>query len=98
MNFDTFGSSMRLARKNAGLSLRKLSEISGINYRLISRYERDEIRPRIDTAEILADALNISIDEYIGHDVKKQIDRVGVFNLEYIKDAHLSEKGGGENA
>ena len=22
---------------------------------------------------------------------------VGAFNLEYIKDAHLSEKGGGEN-
>ena len=22
---------------------------------------------------------------------------VGVFNLEYIKDTHLSEKGGGEN-
>lgn len=64
---NSFGSSMKTARIDAGLSLRKLSEISGINYRLISRYERDEIRPRIDTAEILADALNISIDEYIGH-------------------------------
>lgn len=97
MDFDTFGGSMRLARKDAGLTLKQFSKVSGVASTLISQYERNEVIPRITTARKLAYALGISIDEYIGHEVKKQIDRVSSFNLEYIKDAHLSEKGGGEN-
>ncbi len=67
----TVGEAMRAARNKAGLMIKELSEISGVSKGLISCYERDLTRPIIDNVEILADALGISIDEYIGHEVRK---------------------------
>ena len=67
----TIGEAMRAARNKAGLMIKELSGISGVSKVLISRYERDLTRPIIDNVEILADALGISIDEYIGHEVRK---------------------------
>lgn len=66
----TIGEAMRAAREKAGLSINKLSKISGVHAQNIGQYESDKVKPRIDTAEFLADALGISIDEYIGHEVK----------------------------
>ncbi len=65
----TMGKAMKNARLKAKLTQKRFSEVSGVNFRLISRYEKDEIRPRIDTVETLADALGISIDEFVGHEV-----------------------------
>lgn len=72
---NTIGNNMRLARKKTNLTLMKLAELSGISYQAINRYEIDKTMPGIDKVEILADVLGISIDEYIGHDAKKQTDR-----------------------
>ena len=72
---DTIGNNMRLARKKTNLTLMKLAELSGISYQVINRYETDKTVPGVDKVEILADVLGISIDEYIGHDAKKQTDR-----------------------
>lgn len=66
----TRGEHMRRARMDAGLTLRQLDALSGITYSMISRYERDVYPSRISLAnvEILADALGLTIDEYIGHE------------------------------
>ena len=48
----------------------RLAEISGIAQTTISLLERKSLRGGwIDTIEILADALGLSIDEYVGHKV-----------------------------
>ena len=61
---------MRKARMNAGLSIVRLAEISGIAQTTISLLERKSLRGGwIDTIETLADALGLSIDEYVGHKV-----------------------------
>lgn len=61
---------MRKARLNAGLSIVRLAEISGIAQTTISSLERKSLRGGwIDTIETLADALGLSIDEYVGHKV-----------------------------
>jgi transcriptional regulator with XRE-family HTH domain len=67
----TTGEAMRNAREKANYSKKELSQLSGINAYNIGQYELDRVKPRIDTAEMLADALGISIDEYIGHEVRK---------------------------
>lgn len=68
----TRGEYMRKARLDAGLSIVQLSDMSGIGQTTISLLERKSLRGGwIDTIEILADALGLSIDEYIGHEVKK---------------------------
>lgn len=64
----TMGQSMKNARKKAGLTQKKLSEISGIPLTSIAKYEGDEVSPTITKVHILANALGISIDEYIGRE------------------------------
>ena len=60
----TRGEYMRKARMDAGLSIVRLAEISGIAQATISLLERKLLRGGwIDTIEILADALGLSIDE-----------------------------------
>ena len=66
----TVGEAMKRAREKAGLTQGQLSKISGVFSQNISKYELGQALPRVDTAEFLADALGISIDEYIGHEVK----------------------------
>lgn len=66
----TRGEYMRHARNRAGMSIRQLSMLSGVPTGTISLLENNTSRSgRIDTLELLADALGISIDEYIGHKV-----------------------------
>lgn len=67
----TMGEAMRAARKKAGMTQCKLSKISGVTRNNISEYENDHKSPNICTVEALADSLGISIDEYIGHEIKE---------------------------
>ena len=57
---------MVAARKRAGLSQERLAEMAGLPRNTLGRIERGEHVGMIDTIELLADALRISIDEYIG--------------------------------
>lgn len=60
---------MQAAREAAGLTLRGLAAISGVSHEAIWCIERGHRQGRVDTIELLADALCMSIDEYIGHEV-----------------------------
>lgn len=53
---------LKLIRNNKGLSIRALSELSGVPQRTIEDIERFN-RCKIDTAIKLADALEVSLDE-----------------------------------
>lgn len=63
----TVGEAMRAAREAAGLTQAALAAITGISPTSLNQYEKDKYLPRVDTAEMLADTLGISIDEYVGH-------------------------------
>lgn len=68
--FDTQGEYMRKARNDAELSISDLSRASGISRETISALERNVNRfGTIYTISKLADALGLSIDEYVGHEV-----------------------------
>lgn len=60
---------MAVARKRAGLSQQDLANLSGVPRTTIGRLECRQRQGQISTVEILADALSISIDEYIGREV-----------------------------
>lgn len=70
----TSGEAMREARKKAGLTVRELGERSGLHWSMIASLERGVHGPSLTTVEILADALGLSIDEYVGHKVKEAVD------------------------
>lgn len=58
---------MRYAREKAGLTLSELSRLSGVCCPTISGWECNKVNPRLDLTEMCADALGLSIDEYVGH-------------------------------
>ena len=67
----TIGEYMRKARNRAGVTMLELSKVAGVNYRTIYRAETDKSDTNIFTIICLADALGISIDEYIGREVPR---------------------------
>ena len=63
----TRGDHMKQARVSAGLTQRALSKLSGIHQQTINSLENGYVQGNISTIEMLADAIGISVDEYIGH-------------------------------
>ena len=68
----TIGEAMLAARLEAGIRQNKLAECSGVSQGRISDYERGMRYPTIFALIDLADALGISIDEYIGRTPPKK--------------------------
>jgi len=66
----TRGEHMKAVRLASGLTREELSNRSGVSIPAICLIERDSCGPRLSTLELLADALCIGIDEYIGREVR----------------------------
>lgn len=60
---------MRKARTDQELTQQQLAYKSGVNINVIYGYERGMVCPGIRNLVRLADALHISLDEYIGRQV-----------------------------
>lgn len=66
MQISEQGAAMRRARQRAGLSLRKLSARAGVTRQAISLLERGRREGNLSAVIPLADALGLSLDEYLG--------------------------------
>lgn len=62
-----FGKNVVIARKKKGLSQDELAKMVGTISVTIGRYERNEIKPSIDIATKIADALDVSLDYLVGN-------------------------------
>lgn len=58
-----FGKKVRELRKERNLSMEKLAELSGIDYRQLSYVELGEVNPTISTAAAIAKGLDLSLKE-----------------------------------
>lgn len=67
----TRGEIMRMHRERAELSQYELADLSGVTQKTIYALEHDKNNGSVTTVELLADALGLSIDEYVGHKVVK---------------------------
>ena len=67
----TRGEIMRMWREKRGLTQYELAELSGVTQRTICALEHDRNNGSVTTVELLADALGLSIDEYVGHKIIK---------------------------
>ena len=65
---------------------------SGINGDIIGKYERDEMKPSIEAAKKLADALAISLDYLVGDGDLKVVDKKTMQRLEDIEKLPLEDK------
>lgn len=65
----TIGQHIKQNRIDAGLTRQCLAAVSGLRYNRIGNYERDQRTPDCLTLIDLADALGISVDRLIRHEV-----------------------------
>lgn len=68
----TLGEAMRRTRIRHGLTVKEMSEKTGICEASIRGIEKDRQVPNILFVEAMADVLGVSIDVYIDHKVKER--------------------------
>jgi transcriptional regulator with XRE-family HTH domain len=64
----------------------------GINGDIVGKYERNEMKPGIDTAKKLADALEVSLDYLVGDGELKILDKKTLKRLEDIENLQEEDK------
>lgn len=69
---DTRGGAMIRARLNAGMTQKALAEAAGISKTALFNWEHDITAPTLSGAELAADVLGISLDEYVGHQCSRK--------------------------
>jgi transcriptional regulator with XRE-family HTH domain len=69
----TFGKKVSLLRKEKKLSQTELASRLNTSVSVISRYERDEMTPSIDTAKKLAALLDSTVGYLLGEDENDQL-------------------------
>ncbi len=62
----TFGDRLTAVRKKKKLSQADIGKLISINGDAYGRYERSEVRPTIEMATKIANALNVSLDYLVG--------------------------------
>jgi predicted nucleotidyltransferase len=62
LGMSSVGTSLRLARRLAGLSQRALARKADVPASTVGRIERGTVRPRMDTLERLAEALGVDLE------------------------------------
>ncbi len=80
----TFGEKLVYCRKQKKLSQNELGKISGVSGDIVGKYERDEMKPSIDTAKKLANGLQVSLDYLVGDGELVVADKDMVKRLEVI--------------
>ena len=66
---ETFGQRLARLRKSLGLKQEDIAERVNISAQAVSKWENDLSAPDISALPILADILNISVDELLGREV-----------------------------
>lgn len=67
MMSDLFGKRLQEIRKEKALSQDALAKELGVHGAVIGRYERGEVRPSIEMASKIAEALGVSLDYLVGN-------------------------------
>jgi len=61
-----FGERLALVRKKKKVSQDELAKTIGVHAPVIGRYERNEVKPSIEVATKMAEALQVSLDYLVG--------------------------------
>ncbi len=100
-----FGDRIILVRKQKKLSQSELGKLAEVSGDIVGKYERNEMKPSIDTARRLANALNVTLDYLVGDsntivfdkDITKRIEAITTMEHEdrnalfKIIDAYLRD-------
>lgn len=84
------GARLRMLRAGAGLSIRALAEMSGLNVNTLSLIENGKTSPSVSTLQQLAGALGVQVTEFF---VTEQGDKTAVYQRHGVRPRALFEYG-----
>ncbi len=87
-----FGKRLMEVRKEKKLSQDELAKMIGVHGAVIGRYERDEVKPSVDMATKIANALDISLDYLVGATSLK-LDKTIINKIQNIQELDNENKG-----
>lgn len=87
----TLGQNIITLRKKLKLSQNDLGKAVGTSGDIIGRYERDEVKPSIEVAIKIADALQVSLDYLVGK-TSLEVDQNTLQRIEEIGNLPKSAK------
>jgi transcriptional regulator with XRE-family HTH domain len=90
--FMTFGERVALHRKQLKMSQHDLAGKVGTSAPIIGRYERDAIKPSIEMAKKIADALDVTVDYLIAGSANLVMDKKLMKRIEDIEALPAEEK------
>jgi transcriptional regulator with XRE-family HTH domain len=70
-----FGDRITLVRKQKKMSQSDLGKLAEVSGDIVGKYERNEMKPSIETARRLANALNVTLDYLVGDSNTTIIDK-----------------------
>lgn len=85
---------LKAIRQKLALSQADLEKLTGIDANTFSRYERGVVKPSIEVAQKIADALNVSVDELLNGSAKQEFEVkivMGVKNLTGLAGVALED-------
>lgn len=89
---DTFGKKLREAREARDFSQAELAKQIGSYHSIIGKYERNEIKPSIETAKNIADSLEVTLDYLLGGSNSAVLDKELLKRLEDIESLTKEDK------
>ena len=90
----TFGSRIVTIRKSKKMSQSDLGKLAGISGDIVGKYERDEMKPSIDTATKLANALEVSLDYLVGNAETEVFDKGLLKRIEELSELSENDQQG----
>ena len=80
-------------RQRKGLTQTQLSDKSGIDSNMISRYERNTATPTLDTVRRLALGLEITVDELLNGPNEDKVKITLVYDWSHMKEGNIDMNG-----
>ena len=87
----TFGEHITTLRKRKSISQSELGKAVGTSGDIIGKYERDEVKPSVEVAAKIADALEVSLDFLVGK-TNVEIDSKALKRLQDIQKLNDNDK------
>lgn len=87
-----FGDRITLVRKQKKLSQSELGKLADVSGDIVGKYERNEMKPSIETARRLANALNVTLDYLVGDSNTVLLDKDITKRIEAIVNMDNEDK------
>jgi transcriptional regulator with XRE-family HTH domain len=87
-----FGDKITLVRKQKKISQSELGKLANVSGDIVGKYERNEMKPSIETARRLANALNVTLDYLVGDSDTTVFDKDITKRIEAIIDMGSEDK------